>query len=249
MANFAPFPASCARLALSAETRQKTQPFVPPIATQLSAAKPPPLYGSSAMNHSVPNLATPQKSPEFQRFGTGVIYYGYRYYDPVTGRWPNRDPIEERGGANLYGFVGNDGVNSWDYLGMAVASGGFTALLSIVDFSVSMNCEDISLLDIKLTTYSVTAVIGYEYDVSGTISNSEPRAVDVDCTTKDGLKGAQVYWDFDLDYIVRYRVLIGAGIGSWGLNPPVTSWMVYDSGTKSFTAGPICCPYACQDYE
>ena len=22
-------------------------------------------------------------------------YYGYRYYDPVTGRWPNRDPIGE----------------------------------------------------------------------------------------------------------------------------------------------------------
>jgi len=118
MANFAPFPASCARLALSAETRQKTQPFVPPIATQLSAAKPPPLYGSSAMNHSVPNLATPQKSPEFQRFGTGVIYYGYRYYDPVTGRCPSRDPIEEDGGINLYEFVNNDGVNRMDRLGL-----------------------------------------------------------------------------------------------------------------------------------
>jgi RHS repeat-associated protein len=118
MANFAPFPASCARLALSAETRQKTQPFVPPIATQLSAAKPPPLYGSSAMNHSVPNLATPQKSPEFQRFGTGVIYYGYRFYDPETGRWPSRDPIEERGGMNLYGFVGNNGISLHDYLGL-----------------------------------------------------------------------------------------------------------------------------------
>jgi hypothetical protein len=32
--------------------------------------------------------------------------------------WPNRDPIEEEGGYNLYGFVGNDGVNSWDYLGL-----------------------------------------------------------------------------------------------------------------------------------
>ena len=42
-----------------------------------------------------------------------VRYYGYRYYDPVTGRWPSRDPIEERGGINLYGFVGNDGVNRW----------------------------------------------------------------------------------------------------------------------------------------
>jgi len=44
-------------------------------------------------------------------------YYGFRYYDPETGRWPNRDPIEEQGGLNLYAFVGNDGVNSWDYLG------------------------------------------------------------------------------------------------------------------------------------
>ena len=31
--------------------------------------------------------------------------------------WPSRDPIQERGGVNLYGFVGNNGVNQWDYLG------------------------------------------------------------------------------------------------------------------------------------
>lgn len=53
---------------------------------------------------------------------TGLCYYGYRYYDPVTGRWPSRDPIGERGGLNLYGFVGNDGVGRMDYLGMV----GFT---------------------------------------------------------------------------------------------------------------------------
>jgi hypothetical protein len=47
-----------------------------------------------------------------------VIYYGYRYYDPKTGRWPSRDPIEERGGVNLYAFVGNNGVNKSDILGM-----------------------------------------------------------------------------------------------------------------------------------
>jgi len=49
---------------------------------------------------------------------TGLLYYGYRYYDPLTGRWPSRDPIEERGGVNLYGFVGNNGVNKWDRLGL-----------------------------------------------------------------------------------------------------------------------------------
>jgi RHS repeat-associated protein len=46
-----------------------------------------------------------------------LYYYGYRYYDPITGRWPSRDPIEERGGVNLYGFVGNNGVNRMDILG------------------------------------------------------------------------------------------------------------------------------------
>ena len=51
-----------------------------------------------------------------------LYYYGYRYYDPLTGRWPSRDPIGERGGMNLYGFVGNNGVNQWDLLGMSVLS-------------------------------------------------------------------------------------------------------------------------------
>ncbi len=47
-----------------------------------------------------------------------MYYYGFRYYDPVTGRWPSRDPIGEAGGLNLYGMVGNNPVNYWDYLGL-----------------------------------------------------------------------------------------------------------------------------------
>lgn len=54
---------------------------------------------------------------DFQRITPHVADYGYRYYDPTTGRWPSRDPIGERGGENLYGFVGNDGVNYFDLLG------------------------------------------------------------------------------------------------------------------------------------
>jgi RHS repeat-associated protein len=47
----------------------------------------------------------------------GVAVYGYRYYDPVTGRWPSRDPFGEEGGVNLYGFVGNAAINKIDQLG------------------------------------------------------------------------------------------------------------------------------------
>ena len=49
---------------------------------------------------------------------TGYYNYGYRYYDPVTGRWPSRDPIGENGGENLYSFVINSAVNRVDYVGL-----------------------------------------------------------------------------------------------------------------------------------
>ncbi len=57
-------------------------------------------------------------STKYQDSETGFYYYGYRYFDTTTGRWLSRDPIEEQGGLNLYGFVGNDGVNGVDLLGM-----------------------------------------------------------------------------------------------------------------------------------
>ncbi|MFC7339533.1 RHS repeat-associated core domain-containing protein [Haloferula chungangensis] len=57
-----------------------------------------------------------------------ITKYGFRYYDPVTGRWPSRDPIEERGGVNLYGFVGNDGVNKFDLFGLETINGFWDAI-------------------------------------------------------------------------------------------------------------------------
>jgi len=39
---------------------------------------------------------------------SGLYYYGYRWYDPYTQRWLNRDPIFEAGGFNLYSFVHNE---------------------------------------------------------------------------------------------------------------------------------------------
>jgi RHS repeat-associated protein len=53
---------------------------------------------------------------------TGLVIYQLRPYVPGLGRWMNRDPIGERGGDNLYGFVGNGSVNRWDMLGLEPVS-------------------------------------------------------------------------------------------------------------------------------
>jgi RHS repeat-associated protein len=51
---------------------------------------------------------------------TGVIMYPLRPYSPTLGRFLSRDPIEERGGANLFGMAGNDLIDRVDPLGLRV---------------------------------------------------------------------------------------------------------------------------------
>jgi RHS repeat-associated protein len=43
---------------------------------------------------------------------------GLRYYNPTQGRWLSKDPIEEQGGLNIYGYVGNRPVSFIDPLGL-----------------------------------------------------------------------------------------------------------------------------------
>ncbi len=43
---------------------------------------------------------------------------GHRYYAPGTGRFLTRDPIGFSGGINLYGYVGNNPINSTDPSGL-----------------------------------------------------------------------------------------------------------------------------------
>jgi RHS repeat-associated protein len=51
---------------------------------------------------------------------SGFLDYGYRYYSPLLGRWLSRDPIAEKGGINLYGYVGNSPINAIDPLGLEI---------------------------------------------------------------------------------------------------------------------------------
>ena len=59
-----------------------------------------------------------QFSTKFDDDETDFLYYGYRYYNPSTGRWLSRDPIGEIGGLPLYCLLSNDGLDSVDRLGL-----------------------------------------------------------------------------------------------------------------------------------
>jgi hypothetical protein len=44
------------------------------------------------------------------------------FYCPSTGTWPNRDPMQEQGGLNLYGFVADDPLDKVDRLGLGTSA-------------------------------------------------------------------------------------------------------------------------------
>ena len=57
-------------------------------------------------------------STQFADESTGHLKYLYREYLPEFGRWPNRDPIEEKGGLNVYVLVNNCSIGLVDKLGL-----------------------------------------------------------------------------------------------------------------------------------
>jgi RHS repeat-associated protein len=92
----------------------------PPVGNAPKSPPPPPKPPSGGF--FLNSLSTNDSSVEAPSEKTmGVTDYAYRWLDPLTGRWPSRDPIEEEGGINLYGFVGNDGLNQYDILGRNIA--------------------------------------------------------------------------------------------------------------------------------
>ena len=76
----------------------------------------------------------------------------YRAYDADVGRFINRGPIGERGGLNLYDYVGNDPIRYYDPLGLAIGdwwdprtwfNGGFTESWSDESSSIVNTWGDI----------------------------------------------------------------------------------------------------------
>ena len=120
MVRAAPFPDPCAaRRPASGWTRPAPCSDGPPDSgSPTTGPKARPKGSPPAQRRTAPIRAVHPKTLEFQRLRPGVTDYTYRYYDPLTGRWPSRDPIANIKEPNLYSFVWNQTINCWDVLGL-----------------------------------------------------------------------------------------------------------------------------------
>ena len=69
--------------------------------------------------------STPSADLPFYTFSTkeyladvNLYLFQYRVYDPVAGRWTQRDPVDYQDSENLYQFCGNNPVNGIDEYGL-----------------------------------------------------------------------------------------------------------------------------------
>jgi RHS repeat-associated protein len=80
-------------------------------------------YRYDAFGNQQPNYCVVYESENAPRYtfstkeylsDAKLYLYAYRVYDPIAGRWTQRDPIDYQDSINLYQFCGNNPVNGID---------------------------------------------------------------------------------------------------------------------------------------
>jgi len=112
---------------------------------------------------------------------SGLVYYLYRYYDPNLQRWPNRDPIQELGGFNLYKYIGNNPVDGID----AYGSDGGVLSLPVTVIAVASEAPAypvviaviVAATDVAGAAVATTAVAAMPVAVAIAIASQPPSPV------------------------------------------------------------------------
>jgi uncharacterized protein RhaS with RHS repeats len=159
-----------------------------------------------------------------------MVYYLYRFYSPQLGRWINRDPIEEAGGINLYGFVGNDPVNYWDPLGLFVDGGTLVAVTGVVVGTVG------GLGTAGAAVLGAAGVAGYGVgDAIGEVTGFHDWAADQIAAVLSSFS------ESDIGKGHCQKIGIEQGVGGY--------WCLYlcPDSNKPFRWGPVECPDECPD--
>lgn len=74
-------------------------------------------FGALAAQRGTSSTSNPWRfSSEYAEDDTATVYYNYRHYGPMMGRWMQRDPVEIEAEPNLLSFMNNMNFG-WDILG------------------------------------------------------------------------------------------------------------------------------------
>ena len=94
---------------------------------------------------------------------TSLVRFGYRDYDPDTGRWTAKDPIGFAGGdTDLFGYVQNNPVNFADPYGLIRLGRFVTGFLSVSDGAIMVTTAFGATVGTAVLTKSpsITGVVG-----------------------------------------------------------------------------------------
>jgi len=185
-----------------------TSPDEDPLAegAAVQGSTPPTQGGPTGAKEAPISREAGSMGADFQRLTPRVAYYLYRDYDPVTGRWASRDPIEERGGANLNGFVENDGVNEMDSLGLILVKPRpqRTRFYAAVDYLLKYECVcdpeegDVTPGDLaSCESYKDLSLTVNLAETDAWLSRDEvlnPRRVDLALINKLTLEAQRIGW-------------------------------------------------------
>jgi len=106
----------------------------------------------------------------------GLYLYQYRVYDPIAGRWTQRDPIDYQDSINLYQFCGNNPVSNADPSGLGTVRIWTTSskdpiVLNDVDAPTLRNsisaCKDGSITKIEIVGHGSRHGITFGPGASG----------------------------------------------------------------------------------
>lgn len=152
------------------------------------------------------------------------------FYNPVVGKWLNRDPIGEEGGENIYGFVQNSPVDDWDWLGLC----GCTCKSVSVTFipnGKNPKVEFYPLQDLLGTFYRYGFIIKIEWTVDeppehcnyfvneppGGVTGETPKGI---VAPSDGTLGTWV--EVGQVFLDPLGIPVNAGVGKYKIKVDMT---------------------------
>ena len=137
-------------------------------------------------------------SSEYAEDDTGTVYYNYRHYEPIVGRWFNRDPIGEVGGWNVYSYVVNCPMSIADGLGLSCCIGEKRIVAFIYEDASSIsrgnpNFDNLRelLMNLEILNYIQLGAAGATGVLDGLIAGAGKGVTSVVSSGSDYIAGDQ----------------------------------------------------------